>query len=96
MQNKLYTLARKSTRTTKYETIASISEQLEEKKDGYLKYRKIKRVLESINPTLPPQMPISRYDLSNHRKRAKVDTIPFPDNTSLRKSVVVKGKGMID
>ena len=56
----LYTLTRKATRTVKYEIIARISEKLEEaRKYGYLKYGKIKCVLESINSTLPPQIHIN-------------------------------------
>ena len=78
--------------------VDSINKQLEDtrNKDGYLKYGKMKRVLELVNSTLPLQMHISRYDLANHRKRAKIDTRVCSGNTFLKQNVVVEERGMID
>ena len=55
----------------------------------------MKRVLDSVKSTLPPQMHINRYDLANHRKRAKMDTIPCSDK-SPRKTVDLEERGTID
>ena len=75
--------------------LALVSGLKKQKKDGFLKYGQVKRVLDSINSTLPPQMHINRYDLANHRKRAKMNTIPCSDK-SPRKTVDVGDRGAID
>ena len=95
---KISALAKKATKAAKTEMVDSINKQLEDtrNKDGYLKYGKMKRVLELVNSTLPLQMHINRYDLANYRKSAKIDTRVCSGNTFLKQNVVVEERGMID